>query len=69
MKYTKAFEDYWSRVNVGVNLPEIPWVYPRIKRIAFNAWKASRKSIVHLNRSAVLATRERALDRRGKKDD
>ena len=42
MTYPKAFEAYWRNVSVPI-LPEIPWVGPAIKRIAFNAWKAGRR--------------------------
>ena len=52
MKYTKAFEEYWSRSHQDIGSLE-PWQYPRLKQIAFNAWKASRKAIVHLNRDAT----------------
>jgi len=48
MKYTKAFENYWRNANPEINLPEIPWVHERVKRAAYNAWKASRRAIVHL---------------------
>jgi len=45
MKTTKAFEAYWRNAEVGVNLPEIPRLYGQLKRIAWRAWQAGRKSV------------------------
>jgi len=46
-KYTQAFEDYWKHSGYAYSRNELT------KRTAFNAWKASRKAIVHLNRSVI----------------
>lgn len=51
-EYTKAFEKYWRNANPDMGRLE-PWQYPRLKRCAFNAWKASRRAIAHLNKSAL----------------
>ncbi len=51
-KYTKAFGDYWRRSGYSSSRNELT------KHTAFNAWKASRRAIVHLNRSAVCQGRE-----------
>lgn len=50
--YTKAFEDYWKRSGYSSSRNELT------KRTAFNAWKASRRAIVHLNRSAIISARK-----------
>ena len=41
-QYSKAFEAYWNRTDHHVGNIE-PWQSSRIKRLAFNAWKAGRK--------------------------
>ena len=52
-KYTKAFEEWWTRADTYLPVKEI-YVSSRVKRIAFNAWKASRRRIVHLNRDVTV---------------
>ena len=42
-KYPAAFERYWKYVNTGIDLPEIRWVAPQVKRVAYNAWLAGHR--------------------------
>lgn len=40
--YPKAFERYYQ-MSHGLGVQLEPWVYARVKQLAFNAWKAGRK--------------------------
>ncbi len=39
---SKAFNDYYRRAWLDIGDLQ-PWQYPRLKRIAYNAWLAGRK--------------------------
>ena len=42
-QYPKAFNAYWSRVDTYIGNVD-GWQSARVKRLAFNAWKAGRRS-------------------------
>ena len=39
----KAFNDYYRRAHLDIGRLEM-WQYPRLKRIAYNAWCAGKRS-------------------------
>jgi len=43
MKYTKAFEKYWTRAEHNVDDVQAKWL--KLKEVAFLAWKAGQKDV------------------------
>ena len=42
--YTKEFNAYWGRVDSYIGSGMEGWQSARVKRLAFNAWKAGKKA-------------------------
>lgn len=43
-KDSKAFQEYWARVDTAYMGLLMPWQCARLKRIARNAWLAGRRN-------------------------